>query len=174
MSFLPLLINVMRPSLIKVQLFSIAVKRFLKWCFFFAKLWTRIHNFFRKLLYSGQNEVMHSKQLNLAENPNFALRNDTQQTKTHTHTHKHTHTTTEFCTLMRSIQNNTTKPVISVVLPKCFVPQIMYCRVQYSKQKQEYLFCPSIPSLVWDKPRTSSTSQAKLALASGGKILLHA
>ncbi len=45
----------------------------------------RIHNFF---LYSGQNEAFHSKQLDLAEKPNFALRHDTQTLK-HTHTLQH-------------------------------------------------------------------------------------
>ncbi len=107
----------------------------------------------------------------LLKKTNFALRHDTQ-------TVKNTHTTTQFHTLMRSIQNNTTKTVISVVLPKCFIPQfnvlLEYSAIQQTSTK--IIILPQHPFF--------SLGQAKEPLqhhrlywpwpGSGGKILLHA
>jgi len=85
---------------------------------------------FPNFLYSGQNEALHSKQLNLAEKPNFALRHDTQ-------TLKNTHYNTVLLTYEITSKQYYKKTVIRVA---CGTPQYSFslnkCTIEYSTIEQ--------------------------------------
>ncbi len=101
------------------------------------------------------------------QNNSILLKNQTLLSDM-THKQSKTHTTTQFYTLMRSIQNNTTKTGNKCGTPQMFYSfNLMYCRVQYNtanNNKNNYS-APANPSLVWDRPKNLFNITGSIALA---------